>query len=211
MEQEVLKTGTTTIGIVCSDGIVLAADRRATAGNFIVNKNIQKVHELVENMVLTMAGSVSDVQLLIKVIRAEINLKKIRTGREISMKEASNMLASLVYSNIRRYSLIPGVSHFILGGKDKEGFHLYDIYADGSVTEVTDYVSSGSGSVMAYGVLETLFVPNMSITEAAKLVIKGLNAAIQRDSASGNGYDIFAITKDGVKKIAGKDVTVKVE
>ncbi len=211
MEQEVLKTGTTTIGIVCSDGIVLAADRRATAGNFIVNKNIQKVHELVENMVLTMAGSVSDVQLLIKVIRAEINLKKIRSGREISMKEASNMLASLVYSNIRRYSLIPGVSHFILGGKDKEGFHLYDIYADGSVTEVTDYVSSGSGSVMAYGVLETLFVPNMSITEATKLVIKGLNAAIQRDSASGNGYDIFAITKDGVKKIAGKDVTVKVE
>src|SRR3989338_507373 len=153
--ENVLKTGTTTLGIVCSDGLILAADRRATAGNFIANKAIQKVHEVVDNLVLTMAGSVSDVQLLIKIIRAEITLKKIRTGREITVKESANMLASLVYSNIRRYSLIPGVSHFILGGKDKEGFHLYDIYPDGSITEVEDYVSSGSGSILVYGVLET--------------------------------------------------------
>lgn len=209
--ENVLKTGTTTLALVCSDGLVLAADRRATAGNFIVNKTIPKVHEIVDNLVLTMAGSVSDVQLIIKIIRAEITLKKIRTGRDIAVKEAANMLASLVYSNIRRYSLIPGVSHFILGGKDKEGFHLYDIYPDGSITDVEDYVSSGSGSVMAYGVLETLYKPNMSIEEGTKLALKGLNAAIQRDSASGNGFDIVAITKDGVKKIMGKEISIKVE
>src|SRR3989338_5731795 len=208
---EQLKTGTTTMAIVCKDGLVLAADRRATAGTFIVNKNITKIHEISENMVLTMAGSVSDVQLLIKFVKAELRLKKVRSRRDMTVKETANLLAGMVYSNIRRFSVIPGISQFILGGRDNEGLHVYDIYPDGSVTEVTDYVSSGSGSVMAYGVLETLYKENISVEEGVKIAFKALNAAIQRDSASGSGFDIMTVTSKGLKHVVGKQIEKKVE
>ena len=140
-----------------------------------------------------------------------MKLKNIRTDRETTVKEAANLLAGMVYSNIRKFSVIPGVSHFIIGGKDKAGFHLYDVYPDGSSKESDDYISSGSGSVMAYGVLETMYEKNITIKDAVKLAIKSLNAAIQRDSASGSGFDVIAVTKDGIKKVAEKDLTFKVE
>jgi len=210
MEQN-LKTGTTTIAIICKNGIVLGADRRATAGSFIVNKDTTKIHEISENMVLTMAGSVSDVQLLIKFIKAELRLKKVRSRRDMTVKETANLLAGMVYSNIRRFSVIPGISQFLLAGRDREGLKLYDIFPDGSVTEITDYVSSGSGSVMAYGVLETLYNKNLSVDEGIKIVTKSLNAAIQRDSASGSGFDIMTVSDKGIKKIVGKQIEMKVE
>src|SRR3989338_1387777 len=105
MEQ--LKTGTTTLGLVCKDGIVLAADRRATAGTMIADKNAQKVHIINPNLALTIAGTVSDVQLLIKYLRAELSLKEISTGKIVAVKEAVNLLASMVYGNIRKMSMIP--------------------------------------------------------------------------------------------------------
>ncbi len=209
---EQLKTGTTTVAIACRDGIVLGADRRATAGDFIVNKDTTKIHNISDDMALTMAGTVSDVQLLIKFIKAQIRLKRVRSTRELSVQETANLLAGMVYDNIRKFSAIPGVSHFLLAGRDSAGLHVYDIYPDGSVTEVKDYVSSGSGSVFAYGVLETLYAKNCSVDEGIKLVVKSLNAAIQRDSASGSGFDVVKITtKDGIQKIVGKQIEVKVE
>lgn len=210
-ESNQIKTGTTTIGLVCSDGIVLAADRRATSGNLIVDKNFTKIYHITDNIAMTIAGTVSDVQLLIKMVRAELKLKDIRTNREVSVKEAANLLAGMVYSNIRKFSAIPGVSHFIMGGKDKIGFHLFDVYPDGSLKESEDFISSGSGSVMAYGVLESQFEKNLSVKEGAKLAVKALNAAVQRDSASGSGFDVITITKEGVKKVAEKELTVKAE
>lgn len=201
-----LKTGTTTVGIVCKDGAVIAADKRATAGNFIVNKYIDKIYTISDNMVITMAGTVSDAQLLGKLIKAEIKLKQIRTGKKPNVAEAANLLAGMVYQNIRRMSMIPGISHFILGGKDDSGFYIYDIFPDGSITKVDDYVSSGSGSVMAYGVLETLYKQDITTNEAVKLVVKAINAAIQRDSASGGGIDIITITGDGVKKVVAERI-----
>ena len=163
INKSILKSNTSLVGIVCKDGIVLAADRRATAGNLIVNKRTEKVQLINDNMAITMAGTVSDAQLLTKLIRAETTLKKIRSGREPNVKETANLLANMVYGNIRKFSIIPGIAHFLMGGKDDEGFHIYDIFADGSITEVDDYITSGSGSVMAYGVLETLFKENTSI------------------------------------------------
>ncbi|KHO53144.1 MAG: Proteasome subunit beta [archaeon GW2011_AR11] len=153
----------------------------------------------------------SDIQLLTKYIKAELSLRAIRTGREASVKEAVNLLGMFVYGNIRKYSIIPGVSHFIVAGKDSDGFHGYDISPDGSIIEIDDYTSSGSGSVMAYGVLETLYKPNMSIDEGVKLAVKAINAAVQRDIASGNGVDVIAVTKDGVKKVHSQLLTYKLE
>lgn len=210
MENDIKKTGTTTLGLVCKDGIVLAADRRATAGNFIAAKKIEKVLPITDNIAVTIAGTVSDIQLLVKIIRAELKLKQIRTGR-ITVKEAVNLLAGIVYSNIRKFSLIPGISHFVVAGKDDTGFHLYDLGADGSITEEDEFVSSGSGSVMVYGLLETVYKKGISIKDAIKLAVKGVNAALQRDSASGNGIIVYTITDKGAKKVLDKKLDVKLE
>ncbi len=206
-----LKTGTTTVGLVCKDGVILAADKRATSGNLISYKKFEKIMPITDNIAVTVAGTVSDVQLLTKYIKAELRLKDIRTGRTSSVKEAANLLASMVYNNIRKLSLIPGISHFLIGGTDDSGLYLYDLAPDGSIVEVDDFVSSGSGSVMAYGVLETLYKENSSIEEGTKLAVKCINAALQRDSASGDGIDVIAITKEGVKKVMTKKVEYRIE
>lgn len=211
MNEENYKKGTTTVAVVCRDGIVLAADRRATAGGMVVSKKTEKIQLINGDLAVTMAGTVSDAQLLVKLIKAELNLKKIRTGRKPTVKEAANLLGGMVYENIRRMSLIPGISHFLLGGKDSTGHYLYDLFADGSVTLVDDYISSGSGSVFAYGVLETLYKKDMDLDEGVKLVIKAINSALQRDIATGDGIDIVTVSKDGVKKVFEQEIMRKIE
>ena len=134
-----VKHGTTTIGILCKDGIILAADKRATVGGLIADKKSQKIYTLSDKMAVTMAGTVSDAQLLLKLMRAELKLKQLRTERDPTVRETANLLAGMIYSNIRKFSVIPGISHFLMGGVDKDGFHLYDLFADGSITEVDDY------------------------------------------------------------------------
>ncbi len=201
MDDSRLKTGTTTIGLVCKDGIVLAADRRATMGSMIATKKAQKVYIIKPNMAVTIAGTVSDIQMIIKLIKAELSLKEIRTNREAGIKEAANLLAGIVYANIRKMSLIPGVSQFLLGGKDESGFHLFNIFVDGSLEEIDDFVSSGSGSVFAYGVFESSYNKENSVEEGIKLAVKAINSALQRDTGSGNGIDVITITDKGVKKV----------
>lgn len=209
MEDNKLKTGTTTVGIVCKEGIVLAADKRATAGNLIVDKKADKVHTISDDIAVTIAGTVSDAQLIIKLIKAELKLKEIRTNKKPTMKESANLLGGILYSNIRRMSMLPGIAHFLLGGKDHLGVHLYDLFPDGSITEITDFISSGSGSVIAYGVLETQYTPEMELEQGVKLAVKAVNAALQRDSASGNGIDVVTITAKEIKKVMRKELKVE--
>ena len=174
-------------------------------------KNLKKILTISDNIAVTVAGTVSDVQLLVKYLKAELRLKDLRTGRETTVKEAASLLSNFVYNNIRKYSLIPGISHFIVGGSDSSGLHLYDLSPDGSIVEIDDYISSGSGSVMVFGVLETLYKKGLSVDEGVKLAAKGINAALQRDIASGNGIDIVSITKDGIKKVFSKELELKIE
>jgi proteasome beta subunit len=201
----VMKTGTTTIGVKFKDGLLLAADRRATAGHLIAQKDTQKIHNITDDIAVTMAGTASDAQLLIKLAKAELKLKIIRTQQTLDVKEAATFMSRMVYNNLRKPSMMPGISHFIMGGKDDTGFYLYDIFPDGTVSECKDYISSGSGSVMAYGVLETLYKNDMTLDEAKSLVIKCVNAAIHRDSASGNGIDIYLVDHNGANQIVAQE------
>ena len=197
-----VKKGTTTVGIVCKEGIVLAADKRATfAGRIIADKSVDKIAKISENMAVTTAGSVSDVQLITKLIKAELTLLKIRTGREVNVKTTANLLGAIVYQNIRKFSPIPGITGFLLGGKDNTGFYLYELGPDGSVLEHKNYATDGSGMVMAWGVLDTLYKDGLSLQDGMKLAVKAVNAAMQRDAATGEAIDVFTITKDGVKKV----------
>lgn len=206
-EDKILKTGTTTVGIVCKEGIVLAADRRATlGGRIIIEKNTEKIVSITDDIAVTTAGSVSDVQLLIKVLKAQLKLMEVRRDRKATVKEASNLLATMVYNNIRKFSLIPSITGFLLGGRDDNGVYLYGLYIDGSITLFDDYTSDGSGFMFAIGVLENSYKKGITINEGIKLAIQAVNAAIQRDAATGNGIDVVTITKDGVKKVYGKEI-----
>jgi proteasome beta subunit len=211
VEERELKTGTTTLALICKDGVVMAADKRATSGYLIAHKKFDKIIPISENVVVTVAGTVSDVQLMAKYIKAELKLKRIRTDRPSSVKETANLLSMMVYGNIRKFSVIPGISHFIVGGKDEEGFHIYDLAPDGSIAEIDDYTTSGSGSVMVYGVLETLYKEKMSVEEGIKLAVKSINAALQRDIASGNGIDVVTITDSGISKALTKMINTQLE
>src|SRR3989344_2516890 len=113
-ESDMKKTGTTTVALVCKDGVVLCADKRVTSGYLIAHKKYEKIAKITEDIAVTVAGTVSDVQLLTRLIKAELKLKDIRTGRKTNVKEAANLLSNLVYNNIRKFSVIPGISHFIL-------------------------------------------------------------------------------------------------
>lgn len=196
------KTGTTTVGLVCKDGIVLAADKKVTLGGMIVSsKKFEKIVVINEDLAMTVAGLVSDIQLLTKLIKAQIKLDELRKGTRISVKEAANLLANLVYNNVRKYSAIAGVTGFLFGGRDKEGFYLYELGMDGSLTRFEDYATDGSGMVFATGVFEANYKENMSIEEGVKLAVSAVSAAIQRDTGSGSGIDVVTITKDGTKKV----------
>jgi proteasome beta subunit len=211
MEENVTKTGTTTVGLICKEGVVLAADRRATSGFFIASKKIEKVLKITEDIAVTIAGTVSDIQLLVKLIKAELKLKQLRTGKVSTVKEATNLLAGIVYNNIRKFALIPGITHFIVGGRDHLGYHIYDLSPDGAIEEIENFVSSGSGSVMVYGLLESAYKDDMNIKDGISLAVDGINSAIQRDAASGNGVVVYTITDKGVKKVLDKRLDIKLE
>ncbi len=210
-KEKLVKTGTTTVGIVCSDGIVMAADKRSTAGYMVANKRQKKIVQISDNMAVTQAGLVSDAQLLSKLIKAEIKLKDIQTRRHTTVKEAANLLAGMLYQNIRKMSMVPGIVGFLLGGFDNKGPQLYELGVDGSVTKFEDFASDGSGSVFALGVLETLYQEGITVDEGVKLAAKAVNAALKKDIATGNGIDIISLTSEGFKHIMTKVVNTGLE
>ncbi len=200
-----LRKGTTTVGIKCTDGIVMAADKRVTIGGMlVVHKRFDKIQKVTDYIALSMAGSVSDAQLITRLLGAELRLRKMRLGREPTMTEAANLLGSIVYQNIRRLTPFLSVTGFLIGGMDDEGYHLYEIGIDGSVIENDDYVTDGSGMFMALSVFDTLYKKDIKINDAVKLAVRAINAAMQRDTATGEGVDVFTITKSGVKKVLSK-------
>lgn len=208
MDQEMqLQKGTTTVGVVCKDAVILAADKRATAG-FVVNKHTQKIHKVNDRIAVTMAGLVSDAQLLVKLIRAEVKLKDLQTLRRTNVRETANLLAGMLYNNLRKPSMVAGIVSFLLGGNDEEGNHLYDLGIDGSITEIEDYASDGSGSVFALGVLEAMYKKGMSTEEGVKLVTKAISAALQRDVNTGNGIDVWVIDNKGITIAVQKDLNI---
>lgn len=210
LKKNIARTGTTTVGIVCKDGVVLAADKRATMGGdgalLIGHKKFDKVLFITDKIAATTAGNVSDIQLIIKLTKAELRLKYIRTKIEPGVKETANLFGTLTYENIRKFSPIIGISAFLVGGVDSKGFWLFEIVPDGSVMEHKDYVTDGSGSVIAYGVLEDAYKEGLSVEEGIKLAVRAISAAMQRDTASGSGIDVVVIDKKGARKVVEEEV-----
>jgi len=208
VDKHVTKTGTTTIGIVCKDGIVMAADTRASAGypNMVMHKQMEKVFIITDNIAVTTAGNVSDVQYVLKLIKAELKMKQLRTKNEANVKEAASLMAMVSYENIRKFSTIPGIAAFLVGGADKKGFWLYEVPPDGALMQHKDYVCDGSGSVFALGVFEDSYKQDITTQEGVKLAVRAISAALQRDTATGSGMDVVVIDKKGARKVLSQEV-----
>ncbi len=194
-EANVVKTGTSTIGITFKGGVVVGADHRATMGHFIANKSVQKLFKIGENLALTTAGLVGHAQSLSRTLSAEVALFQLRRQQLMTVKGAATLTANILSGR-------PHWVQLLIVGVDPDGSHVYSIdSAGGSIPD--KYCATGSGSPYMYGVLEDGFKDNMTETEALKLAARSLHASGQRDAASGNGMDLAVITaKDGYVQVS---------
>jgi proteasome beta subunit len=184
--------GTTTIGLVFSSGVILATEKRATMGYMIASKKAKKVYQVADRIGMTTAGGVGDAQQLARILTVECNLYQIRRSRPITVGAASTLLSN--YLNQNRY--FPYYVQLLVGGVDEHGPSVYSVDALGGATKEEEIVATGSGSPMAYGVLEDRFRSGMKEEEAIDLAIRALKAAMKRDAGSGEGIHIVVITKE---------------
>jgi proteasome beta subunit len=196
---EIRKTGTTTIGIVCRDGVVVAAEKKATMGYLIASKESQKILPVDDQIVLTIAGASGDAQALVRYLKAELKLFAIQNKRKISVKGAATLLANILQNG--RWTFMPYMVQLIIAGYDTAP-SIFTLDAIGSVDEENKFFSTGSGSPMALGVLEDSYKEGLSTDEGAKLVVRAIRAAVERDIGSGGkAIDIAIITKSGIKML----------
>jgi proteasome beta subunit len=214
MEQElkdvVRKTGTSIIGIVCKDGIVMAADRQVSAGqSLVVGKKEQKVIQINDYAVASWCGTASDAQFLKKIVQAELRLKHLHSGERPTIKQVANLFATMSYRNIRQFSMIPSIVGTLIGGYNEDGImELYSIEPAGSVIKVDEYDANfGSGMPYMLGVLEANYKKDMDLKQGIDLATQCLKASTQRDTASGYGIDIFTITKEGINHEVKQEIT----
>jgi proteasome beta subunit len=191
MEKE-LKTGTTTLGLVCKNSVIMAAEHRATMGTLIAHKKTQKIFKIDEHLALTTAGLVGDAQLLSRWLMAEAELFNLKRNQEMSVKAAATLMANILSG--RRY--FPYWVQLLIGGLDSEGGHVFSLDAAGGAIP-DDYITTGSGSPYVYGILEDHYKENMTPNEGIDLAIRGVFTAMKRDAASGDGIDVILIDKKG--------------
>ena len=197
------KHGTTTVALRFKGGIVAAADKRATMGSFVASKKAEKLHELNKFTVATIAGMVSDAQYLVNLTRANINLYELSRGYAPSTKMSGNLLASIMYEQYRSY--FPYWVNMMVCGLDDEGPHVYTLDMAGGISD-EDFASTGSGSMIAYGVLESSWKKNLPEAEGLKIAIIALTTAISRDAATGDGMDVVIVNKAGVKRLTPEEI-----
>jgi proteasome beta subunit len=186
------ETGTTTIGISTTDGVVIATDMRASlGGRFVSNKNVQKVEQIHPTAALTLVGSVGGAQSFIRTLRAETSLYETRRGEPMDI-EALATLAGNFARGGPFFAINP-----ILGGVDDEGHHVFSIDPAGGVMK-DDYTVTGSGMQLAYGVLEGDYEEGLSTEEATSLAARAVEAAVERDTGSGNGVFLATVTDESV-------------
>jgi proteasome beta subunit len=199
------KTGTTTLGLIYSKGVVLAADRRVTAIGeamaLIASKNIRKIEKITDYLAITVAGSVADVEQLAKILRAQIALYENRSGKKMDIRSIANLFSTIVFQN--RLYLIP--SEFILGGYDDKP-RLFIADTAGTFLEENKYAFTGSGSLYAVGVLDAEYKENMKEEEAVNLALKAINSAFSRDPYSGEGIDVAIVDAKGVRFLSEEEI-----
>jgi proteasome beta subunit len=202
IDQEKLMKGTTTVGIVCADGVVIGADTRATMGDFIASSESRKVWKIDENLGLTIAGGVGDCLELIRVLKAQNEIYKMSENRPMSPKSATSLLSVI----LQQSKMVPYYVQLIVAGLDGDEPQLYSLDPFGGYDRESKFFSTGSGSLTAIGYLEDMYKKGMSTKDAIKGAARALAIAMRRDIPTGGGMIIAVITKSGYTEYSDKDI-----
>lgn len=203
MEQEGMKmptfrkTGTTIVGCVYQDGVVLGADTRATGDTTVVDKNCEKIHKISSNIYCCGAGTAADTQQVTDMIASQLELHRMSTGRQSRVSTALAMLKQMLFRYQGHVS-----AALVLGGVDFKGPHIYTVYPHGS-TDNLGYATMGSGSLAAMSIFEARYRDGMEVEEAKELVKDAIFAGIFNDLGSGSSCDLCVITADNTEFLRG--------
>ena len=192
--------GTTTIGVVCKDGVILASDTRVTMGFYVAHKHGKKIYKIDDHLGITIAGSVADAQRTVDILTANAQLYKINIGRPLPVNSAARLVANLLFSS--RY--VPLLTQVLIGGVDDTGPHVFALDPFGSLTE-EKCVATGSGSPIAYGVLEDKYKENISVNELLPTIVKAITSAMKRDAASGDSFNVAIIDGKGYRELSEEE------
>lgn len=184
--------GATAIGLTYQDGIVLAAEKRISYGNFVVNKNTKKIFSITDQVASACAGMVADMQVLTRQVGALVKIRKLETRREMATNSVAKLMSVIMFE--RRY--FPLLTQVIVGGVHDVP-EIYTLDPLGSLLP-DNYAAVGTGAELALGLIDSEYKKTMSEDASKKLAIKAIKSSIQRDSASGDGIDILTITKKGI-------------
>ena len=186
--------GSTAVGITCQDGIILAAEKRISYGNFVVNKNTRKIFQITDQVASACAGMVADMQVLTRQVGALAKIRKLETRRDMATNSVAKLMSVIMFE--RRY--FPLLTQVIVGGVQTTP-EIYTLDPLGSLLP-DNYAAVGTGAEMALGLIDAEYKKNMSEETSKKLAIKAIKSSVQRDSASGDGIDILTITKKGIEE-----------
>jgi proteasome beta subunit len=200
-ETEILK-GTTTVGVVCRDGVILGTDTRATMGNYVASKRAKKVYQITDNLAMTIAGGVAVAQRVVEILKINSRLYELEKNRTIPVKSAARLVSNLLFSNREVGNPLP--MQALVGGFDDSGPHVFNLDPYGSLTE-EKMVSTGSGSPFAYGVLESQYKEDATVDEMLPIVVKAVDSAMKRDVASGDSFDVAVIDSSGFKELSPEE------
>ena len=211
INKSILKSNTSLVGIVCKDGVVMGADRRGTAGTIVMSKDCQKINKVNDYIAAAYTGGVGDLQLAHKVLAAELRLKELSTKVRPSIREAAHLLSMMTYRNIRTPTMIPNIVGTLIAGIDENGkTSLFTIEPAGGIEEVNRYDANfSSGMPYIIGFLERSYKKDMLVKEAVELAKECIKSSTQRDVGSGNGIDVFTITKDGIKHVVSEEIVAE--
>jgi proteasome beta subunit len=191
--------GTTTVGVVCTDGVILSSDTRVTMGYFVAHKKGKKIYQVDDHIAITISGGVADAQYVVEVLKVNAKLYKLNNSRPMPIKAASRLVANVLFS--AHGGLL---AQILVGGVDSTGPHVFALDPFGSLTE-EKCVATGSGSPIAYGVLEDKYKEGATIEEVLPIVVRAVDSAMKRDIASGDSFDIAVITKEGYRALSTEE------
>ena len=191
--------GTTTVGLVCTDGVILSSDTRVTMGYFVAHKTGKKIYQIDDHIGMTISGGVADAQYVVEVLKVNAKLYKLNNGRNMPIQSAARLVSNVLFS--ARGGLM---AQILVGGVDPTGPHVFSLDPFGSLIE-EKCVATGSGSPIAYGVLEDKYKEGSTIKDMLPVVVRAVDSAMKRDIASGNNYDIALITKEGYSSLSTKE------
>jgi proteasome beta subunit len=187
--------GATTLGMVCRDGVVLASEKRFSLGSLIMSKSAKKVFIITDKIGAACAGLTSDFQILIRLIKASVNIYKLDMKKSISTKAAAKLMSNILFQ--RKW--LPFITDTIVAGFDDGEPHLYTLDLVGSLID-EKYAAVGTGAKVAIGVLEAKYNDRISVEEGKELALSAIKAASERDIASGEGIDILVIKNSGYEE-----------